>query len=287
LSSSDNSHWNPDPSAEHNTAAGIPDPPVVSSFDELTPPVVPAAPVPVENPAWNGWDVLVVIGLSIVTWLVSQFAILFGAHFFLYPRLSLIELAQRPLLALISTLVVEVAISVLLFLWIEGKYRVRFLQAVKWNWFAGIWRWIGLGVVMLFVLDVLSNFLPMPKDTPFDKLFSRPRDAYLIAIYAITLGPFVEELFFHGFFYPVLARRWGAASGIFLTALPFALMHMPQYGDAWAAFLVIFIVGIVCGIVRAVTKSVGASFLVHVGYNGTQMLLFVLFTRGFTHMPKG
>jgi hypothetical protein len=32
---------------------------------------------------------------------------------------------------------------------------------------------------------------------------------------------------------------------------------------------------------------VGASFLVHVGYNGTQMLIAVLATRGFTHMPKG
>jgi hypothetical protein len=50
---------------------------------------------------------------------------------------------------------------------------------------------------------------------------------------------------------------------------------------------VILIVGIVCGVVRAVTKSVGASLLVHVGYNGTQMLLAVLWTRGFTHMPKG
>jgi hypothetical protein len=32
---------------------------------------------------------------------------------------------------------------------------------------------------------------------------------------------------------------------------------------------------------------VGASFLVHVGYNGIQILVVVVLTRGFTHMPKG
>src|SRR5579863_3438079 len=131
-----------------------------------------------------------------------------------------------------------------------------------------------------------SFFLPMPKETHFEKIFMRPRDAYLLAIIAVSLGPLVEELFFRGFFYPVLARRWGAAWGIFLTALPFALMHMPQYGWAWGALLIVLMVGIVCGAVRAVTKSVGASFLVHVGYNGMQMLIAVAITHGFTRMPK-
>ena len=48
----------------------------------------------------------------------------------------------------------------------------------------------------------------------------------------------------------------------------------------------IFLVGVVCGAVRAVTRSVGASFLVHAGFNGTQMLIAVVMTHGFKHMPK-
>ena len=52
------------------------------------------------------------------------------------------------------------------------------------------------------------------------------------------------------------------------------------------AALVIFLVGVVCGVVRAVTRSVGASFLVHAGFNGTQMLIAVVMTHGFKHMPK-
>jgi hypothetical protein len=127
----------------------------------------------------------------------------------------------------------------------------------------------------------------MPKETPFDKLFENRRDAYLLAIMATTLGPLMEELFFRGFLYPVIARRWGAAWGVFLAALPFALLHMQQYGYSWGILVLIFGVGLVCGIVRAVSGSVAASFLVHAGYNGAQMLIAASLTHGFTRMPKG
>lgn len=229
---------------------------------------------------------LLIVGLAFITILVSQFVILLGAQFFFYPRAALADLAQRPLLLLLSQFVIDGAVGLYLVLLIEGKYHVRFWNAIRWNWPRSEWKLLLIGVVMLFGLSLLENVLPMPKETPFEKLFERPRDAYLLAIIAVTLGPLVEELFFRGIFYPVLAKRWGAAWGIFLTALPFALMHMPQYGWAWGALLIVLIVGLVCGTVRAVTRSVGASFLVHVGYNGTQMLIAVVATHGFRHMEK-
>jgi uncharacterized protein len=271
-------------------ASNTPEPPTLDAngsqnvfSDTALPPVTPP---PAENPVWNGWDVLLIIGLTLATIFVSQFAVLFGAHYLFYPHSSLMELAQRPLLLLISQYVIDLAVVIYLLLLIEGKYRAPFGSAIRWSWPRNAWGLLLLGVFMLLVLSMLENLLPMPKDTPFDKLFARPRDAYLIAIIAVSLGPLVEELFFRGFLYPVLARRWGMAWAVFLTALPFAVMHMPQYGWAWGALAVIFIVGVVCGTVRAVTKSVGASFLVHVGYNGVQMIIALFVTRGFTHMPK-
>jgi hypothetical protein len=96
----------------------------------------------------------------------------------------------------------------------------------------------------------------------------------------------MEELFFRGFLYPVLARRMGIAWGIFFTALPFGLMHMFEYGYAWGIVLIIFLVGIVCTAVRARTGSVAASFIVHVAYNATDMFLIAAATGGFRHMEK-
>jgi membrane protease YdiL (CAAX protease family) len=246
----------------------------------------PVMPPRREDPVWNGWDVVLIVCLTIATMFFAQFAILFGAQYLFYPHATLMELAQKPLLLLISTSVIEVAVVIYLILLVEGRYHASFGNAIRWSWPRNGWNLLLLGGVMLLVLSMLENLLPMPKDTPFDKLFARPRDAYLLSIIAVSLGPLVEELFFRGFFYPVLARRWGVVWAVILTALPFALMHMPQYGYAWGALAVIFVVGLVCGTVRAVTKSVGASFLVHAGYNGAQMIIALVVTRGFTHVPK-
>lgn len=250
------------------------------------PPNLPPARRPVEDPVWNGWDVLLIAALTFVTMVVLQLGVLFLAQWWRYPKQSLADVAQRPILLLLSQFLIYAAVAALMVMLVEGKYHVAFWRAIRWNWPRSEWRLLALGAGMLVVLGLLQNLLPMPKDTPFEHLFDRPRDAYLLSIIAVSLGPLMEELFFRGFLYPVLARRLGVVWGIVLTALPFGLIHLPQYGWAWGAALVIFVVGIVCGAVRAATKSVGASFLVHVGYNGMQMLIAVIATRGFQHMDK-
>ena len=239
-----------------------------------------------ENPVWNGWDVLLIAGLTVVTMVVLQLAVLLLAHRLWYPLESLADVSKKPILLIASQFLLYIPIAGCMFALVEGKYHVRFWQAIRWNWPRSEWKLLALGAVTFFALGLLQSILPMPKDTPFEHLFDSARDAYLLSIIAVTLGPLMEELFFRGFLYPVLARRMGAAWGIALTALPFGLIHLPQYGWAWGAALVIFLVGVVCGAVRAVTRSVGASFLVHAGFNGSQMLIAVVMTQGFRHMPK-
>jgi len=287
--SPDNSQFELQPSlgAEPPQTASSPAPPSPSPVAPADPSLA-IQPVPKENPAWNGWDVLAVVGLALVTILVSQFAILLAAHYLLYPHAKLEDLATlHPILLLISQFVIDAAVVAYMVLLVEGKYHESFWRAIRWNWQKSMWAMLALGAATFIGLEMVGSLLPMPKSTPFDNLFQNRRDAFLLAIIATTLGPLMEELFFRGFFYPVVAKRWGAGWGIFLSALPFALMHMQQYGYAWGILLVIFGVGVVCGIVRAVTGSVAASFLVHVGYNGAQMLIAIFLTRGFTRMPKG
>jgi uncharacterized protein len=284
LSSSENPQFEPLPMVSVPPTVEVLSPDAAPPDLRLTP--VPSAPPPVENPVFSGWDVLQIFGLSVVTMFVLQILVLFGARWLACPGASLGDLAQKPLLLLLSQFLIYAAVALFMMLVVQGKYHVRFWQAIRWNWPQSGWRLLALGGIMLFTLNLLQYFLPMPKDTPFEKLFARPRDAYLLSVIAVTLGPLMEELFFRGFLYPVLARRMGIAWGIFLTALPFGLMHMPQYGYAWGPLLVVFLVGAVCTAVRASMKSVGASFLVHAGYNGTQMVIAALLTDGFRHMDK-
>src|SRR6266699_397677 len=89
----------------------------------------------------------------------------------------------------------------------------------------------------------------MPRETPFSELLRRPFSMLLIAAFSITLGPLMEELFFRGFLYPVLRRRFGVLTGVLATALGFGLVHAAQYGYSWLSAALIFIVGVVVAVV--------------------------------------
>jgi len=284
LSSPDNPQFESQPLLSAEPPLPVPSAP--DPFAAATIPSVTSAPSPVENPVWNGWDVLLIAGLTVVTMVVLQLAVLLAAHRLWYPLESLADVSKKPILLIASQFLLYIPIAGCMFALVEGKYHVRFWQAIRWNWPRSEWKLLALGGALFFALGLLQSLLPMPKDTPFEHLFDSPRDAYLLSIIAVTLGPLMEELFFRGFMYPVLARRMGLVWGVALTALPFGLIHLPQYGWAWGAALVIFLVGVVCGVVRAVMRSVGASFLVHAGFNGSQMLIAVVMTQGFRHMPK-
>src|SRR5260370_37530628 len=148
---------------------------------------------------------------------------------------------------------------------VEGKYHVRFWQAIRWNWPGGAApKLLGLGVLMVG-LDLLGRFLPMPKSVPFGQFFARPMDAYLTTAFAITLGSLMGELFFCGFLYPVLARRMGVVLGGIFTALPFGMVHLVQSAYLYGPELVIFLGGVGLNAIRAVTGSAAADLLADVG----------------------
>ncbi len=243
----------------------------------------PPGPYVVRDPVWTGWDVLLIAGLTLVTIPILSIFVALGARL-IWPHANLTAIA--PEIVITAQFLAYIVVVLFIVMMVEGKYNVRFWQAIHWNWPHWGWKMFGLGVALLLTINLVARFLPMPKTTPFDQFFASPRDAYLISIFAVTFGPFMEELFFRGLLYPVLARRTGVFWGVVLTAIPFAMMHMFQYGYAWGVVLLIFLMGVVVTVVRATTGSVASSFLVHVGYNATEMFLMMILTDGFRHMDK-
>jgi membrane protease YdiL (CAAX protease family) len=270
--------FEPSPSpAERTPAAPVP---MDCSAPSLFAP--PAAPLPVRDPVWTGWDVFLIALLIVFGGVVLGAIYALCAHL-LYPRVSLKDLG--PLLTILAQVSAYILVGIYMVLMVEGKYKVPFWRAIRWNWPQGAaWKLLGLGVLTVS-LDFLSHYLPMPKNTPFDAFFNRPRDAYLTVIFAVSLAPLMEEVFFRGFLYPLLARRMGVMWGVLLTALPFGLIHYVTY-QAWSPVIVVTMVGLVFTVVRVATKSVAASFLVHAGYNSTLMLIAALATNGFRHMER-
>ena len=250
-------------------------------------PLPPFEPKPkVEDPPWSGWDVLMLIAVTIGASFVLSMGVITLAWVVFYKTSSWLEVARIPELVLVAQLLAYVVVLAVMYRLVDIRAG-RFWEAVRWNWLAGKWlSFLLSGGVLFFVLAGLGRLLPIPKNLPIDRFFQTGREAWMMSIFAVTFAPLMEELFFRGFLYPVLARRLGMFGGILFTSLAFGLLHGDQLRYSWAAVLIIFLVGVALTTVRALTKSVAASFLVHVGYNGALSLLMFIATGGFRHLER-
>jgi len=165
--------------------------------------------------------------------------------------------------------------------------QLHFWRSIRWNWPSS--RWLGFllaGILMAFFIQAISALLPVPKQLPIEQFFADTTSAYLLALFGTTLAPLMEELYFRGFLYPVLARRLGVPLSVFITSLAFAAIHASQLGQAWAPLLLLLFVGLALTIARVRTGSVATSFLMHVGYNLTLFTVMYFVTDHFHNMQN-
>ena len=245
--------------------------------------------VPAPDPAWNGWDVLRLTSLTIAALFVGVFAALLVARVGIYPHRGLGEIARIPLVIVAGqSLAYLLILGYMYFLVTRERRRPDFLAAIHWNWPARSVLAACLlgGAVLSVALQILAHFLPIPKELPIDSFFQTSAEAWALSILSVTLAPLMEELFFRGFLYPVLARSLGLPVAVFLTALGFAALHGMQLMFSWGPVLVIFLVGVVLTLVRAQTNSVSSGVLVHMAYNGTITAAMFAATDGFRHLEK-
>ena len=113
-------------------------------------------------------------------------------------------------------------------------------------------------------------------DIPMIELLKDPVSIALVGAFAVTLGPVCEELAFRGIMLPLVTRSFGPVAGVTLSALPFALLHGPQYGWSWARVLLIAVAGAAFGAVRLRMGSTQAAAAMHATYNLTFVAAFLL-----------
>jgi membrane protease YdiL (CAAX protease family) len=91
----------------------------------------------------------------------------------------------------------------------------------------------------------------------------------LTGLFGVSIGPLCEELAFRGFLMPLLIRSLGAWAGVLITALPFALLHGPQYSWSWQHIVLLALAGTAFGLVRHLSGSTAAAVMTHATYNLT------------------
>ncbi len=239
---------------------------------QLPPEPEPQTPAVEERfPFWSYLDLGVVIALALLSLIVSQFLALAIGRAMHLPKES------QQLLAVPAQFVAYG----LLFLVLRALFHLHYGQPMMSS--LGFVRSrlpvgvaLMLGLLLSIAVAVLGGLMKMSNDnTPMQHLLSDPRGLLVMALFGTAVGPLCEELLFRGFLQPLLVRTFGVAIGIFLTALPFGLLHLQQYGNAWQSGVLITLVGVVLGAVRHFTNSTRASTLVHAAYNSTLFLALI------------
>jgi membrane protease YdiL (CAAX protease family) len=217
---------------------------------------------PARDPIWNYKDLLVVLGLgvpSLVAALVVTGILMFATaardkNVFLLPAQFFGYLIWFVFVAL----------------YLKIKYNVGFWRALGWHWQPGyVMPAILGGVALALTVGITGMLLKTPRieEGLIQELLKNPITRAMVMISAATIGPVCEELIFRGFLLPLLARTFGAVAGVMLTALPFALLHGPQYKWTWQIVVLIFIAGCAFGWTRLRTGSTATSTVLHAAYN--------------------
>jgi hypothetical protein len=251
--------------------------------------VAPAEPdrSPRARPPWSGWDVVLVVAVFLLSSLVAFAAA--GVYAMQVHHETPEELAFDVGVMLPAQGAAYAVTFLFMYLLIARIHGYPFWQALGWRWprrKSAVAALLIVGVPLAVAMTALESVLPAPSHPlPFEKLFTNAGAAYLVGGFAVLIAPFVEEGFFRGLLYPVLAR-WGTAWAVMLTALAFAGVHGSQYGWAWSAVLLMFLVGLVLTAARAVSGSVVPGFLIHTGYNLSLFLLMFFSTGHFRHLER-
>jgi membrane protease YdiL (CAAX protease family) len=303
------------------------DPEILSSYvPGDPPPEPPPSPVPVIEPYVRprripniGHTVLFFLVAIIVLLLtsVSAFALVMGLHL-LGPETPE-QLLREPRLLIPSMAAGYLIAGAIVWAIFTYLWQRPFPEGLHWNFSVVRRRWVPLlagGVVLSLAVQLLSNFLPIPKTLPIDDFFRTPADVWMVALFGTFLAPVCEELAFRGFLLPSLASAWDWLRGLrpmseeglvasdigaqydphwsipallvscTITSVAFALVHADQLAHAWAPLAVLFGVSLVlCG-VRLWTHSLAASTMIHATYNGTIFTILFFGTGGFRHLDK-
>jgi membrane protease YdiL (CAAX protease family) len=274
-----------DPAVSHpQDLSGFPPPPQISAGvpDDLRVP-------------WRWTDValfaiLGVIASVIITRGLAQVAVnFFGAN--ASDMFGNSMTTAKSVVVLVSQALLDGGAILYLYMMLLVRTPAPFWQAIGWRKMPGgagtarasAIQFLAGGAVLALVATFAGNFLNSKDTLPIEQLLQARVSMMLFAVLGVLVAPLVEETIFRGFLYPVVARRLGVAAGVFITGTLFGLLHAAQLWGGWGQIVLLIVVGVVLTWVRARTGTVAASYFVHLGYNGLQLLGYLLYVIGAPH----
>jgi membrane protease YdiL (CAAX protease family) len=192
----------------------------------------------------------------------------------------------KSVVVLISQALLDCGAILYLYLMLLVRSPSPFWRTIGWRKMparATAGQFLAGGAVLGLVAAFASGFFNSKESLPIEQLLQARISMMMFAALGVLVAPLVEETIFRGFLYPVIARRVGVIAGILITGILFGLMHAAQLWGGWGQIVLLVVVGVVLTWVRARTGTVAASYFVHLGYNGLQLLGYLVYIIGASH----
>ena len=235
-----------------------------------------------DNPPWGLLPAFIVWVLSVALLVVVPILLLIP--YLVYKMAvqgSTVALGADPNLIFISILgVLPSHALTFLLVWylVTGRGSRPFWETLGWRWPAdfGPWKTVGFAVLLLGFGWLITRYLG-GAETQLDLIIKSSYKArFVIAFMAAVTGPFVEELVYRGLLYPALQRVVGAVVAVVIVSLLFAGVHVLQYFNNPGVIAVITILSVSLTVVRARTRSLLPSYVIHLVFNSLQAILLIL-----------
>ena len=131
---------------------------------------------------------------------------------------------------------------------------------------------LGVMAATFFFIKYINYEPPLQ---PIVEVLSKEKDTGILwvsILFAAIFGPVAEEIFFRGFMYPAVKKKWGVLPAILGTAVIFSMLHTHIVG-----FLPIMILGVLLAYLYEKTGSLFVPMAVHMIHNvGMVVMVFLM-----------
>ncbi len=243
---------------------------------------------------WGWIDLFLLLFVGVAAMVLSTFllAIIFQSRGIGFGQLQH-STREMSLFALADQTVVWIVVFIYLAAQVRLRFDAPFWRTLGWRKLdvSGAWRrfgylrFIASGLLLSLLVQLVSALFPAKTKLPMERFFQDRESAILLMLMSVLLAPVVEETLFRGYIYPVVARSFGVGASIIATGTLFGLLHAEQlWGGLWQIGLMI-VVGIIFTWVRAATRTVLASYLLHLSYNSFLFVAFLVSADGLRSLP--
>lgn len=226
------------------------------------------------QPRWKIWEGLLAIIIIVLLMFGIGFLASFGSELW-----QLDDLKVSFFGGLLQTFLMVGAVWY--FTVVKYNYSFRALGFKKKGLISALPKGIKWGIGLFFLVMVLGIVMAIlypsePDLQDFAKILlmvDTPGKLFLVVIMGVVLAPIGEEIYFRGFLYPAIRKRFGVLGGIIITSVCFSALHFDLF-----RLIPIALGGVGLTYLYEKTANIWTNILAHGVWNGITIALFFLAT---------